>query len=139
MLELIPQLARDEGLINHAYQDSLGFWTIGYGRLIDERKGGGLSTEECGMLLLNDIKKHTDAVRAVLPWTVTLSSARFGVLANMHFQLGNNLFSFVNTIQLIKEAKYDMASVAMLQSKWATQTPLRAKRMADQMRLDRWQ
>ena len=139
MLELIPALVRDEGEVLHAYADSLGFLTIGIGRLIDERKGGGISHEEAGLLLLNDIKKHTDAVVARLPWVVNLSEARRGVLINMHFQLGNILFNFTLSLRLIQDGKFDAAATEMLRSTWAAQTPLRAKRMADQMRTGRWQ
>lgn len=138
MLELISQLVRDEGEILHAYQDSLGFWTLGIGRLIDIRKGGGITHEEAGLFLLNDIKKHTDAVIQRLPWVFQLSEPRLGVLINMHFQLGDNLFGFVNTLQLIKDKKYAEAAKAMLQSTWAKQTPARALRESEQMRLDRW-
>lgn len=139
MIELIEQLYRDEGEILNAYQDSLGFWTIGIGRLIDVRKGGGISHEEAGLLLLNDIKKHTDAVVARLPWVFQLSPARLGVLVNMHFQLGDGLFGFVNTLQLIQDGKYGLAATEMLKSKWAQQTPARAKRLSEQMRLNVWQ
>src|SRR3546814_2848207 len=48
-------LNREEGRIPHAYQDSLGYWTIGVGRLIDKRKGGRLTNVDIDMLLANDI------------------------------------------------------------------------------------
>lgn len=139
MLELIPQLVRDEGEVLHAYQDSLGFWTIGVGRLIDVRNGGGISAEESGLLLLNDIKKHKEDVLAKLPWAAGLSKPRLGVLINMHFQLGNGLYSFVNTLALIQAGQFTQAAAAMLQSKWAQQTPNRAMREATQLRTDVWQ
>jgi lysozyme len=37
-MTLAEMLTRDEGRVRHAYQDHLGFWTIGVGRLIDQRK-----------------------------------------------------------------------------------------------------
>lgn len=39
---LRPQLKRDEETRNHAYKDSLGFWTYATGHLIDRRKNGYL-------------------------------------------------------------------------------------------------
>lgn len=39
--KLTAQLRRDEGEKLYAYQDTLGYWTIGIGRLIDRRRGGG--------------------------------------------------------------------------------------------------
>lgn len=140
MLELIAQLARDEGEKLFAYQDSLGFWTLGIGRLIDIRKGGGITHEEAGLLLLNDIKKHTDELLRRFPWALQLSVPRLGVLINMHFQLGDaGLAGFVNTLELIRTGQYSAAAKAMLQSRWAQQTPARAKRLSEQMRLNIWQ
>ena len=40
---LTDQLRRDEGCVLHAYPDHLGFLTLGIGRLIDRRKGGGIT------------------------------------------------------------------------------------------------
>ena len=36
---ITADLKRSEGFVSNAYQDSEGFWTIGYGRLIDKRLG----------------------------------------------------------------------------------------------------
>src|SRR3546814_14026178 len=58
-------LNREEGRIPHAYQDSLGYWTIGVGRLIDKRKGGRLTNVEIDMLLANDI---ADKIAEISDW-----------------------------------------------------------------------
>jgi len=42
-------------------------------------------------------------------------------------------------LALIEEGKYTFAADNMLKSKWAEQTPARAKRLADQMRTGVWQ
>jgi GH24 family phage-related lysozyme (muramidase) len=34
-MNIYKQLKRDEGEVLHAYKDSLGYWTIGIGILID--------------------------------------------------------------------------------------------------------
>ena len=136
---LVPQLRRDEGEVLHAYQDHLGYWTLGVGRLIDVRKGGGITAAESAMLLMNDIDVRVRDLQRRAPWIFTLSSVRQGVLVNMSFQLGvDGLLAFKNTLLMIQQGKYDAASLAMLQSKWAQQTPERAKRLADQMRTNTW-
>ena len=138
--ELIRQLKGDEGVIPHAYQDHLGFWTIGVGRLIDKRKNGGLRPDEISYLLNNDIDDRINELNKRLPWFQNLDDARKGVLLNMSFQLGvEGLLGFVNTLKLIEAGKYENAAHAMLQSKWAKQTPQRAERMAEQMRTGLWQ
>lgn len=42
---LRDSLALDEGRVPYAYRDSLGFWTVGVGRLIDKRKGARLPAD----------------------------------------------------------------------------------------------
>ena len=49
------QIKKDEGIVLHVYDDSLGYSTIGYGRLVDRRKGGGISEDEALYLLKNDV------------------------------------------------------------------------------------
>lgn len=138
--ELVRQLKGDEGVIPHAYQDHLGFWTIGVGRLIDKRKGGGLRPDEITYLLNNDIDDRINELTRRLSWFQNLDDARKGVLLNMSFQLGvDGLLGFTNTLKLVQEGKYENAAHAMLQSKWAKQTPERAERMAEQMRSGLWQ
>lgn len=138
--ELTKQLRRDEDEVLHAYQDHLGYWTIGVGRLIDKRKGGGLTCEESAYLLNNDIDKRVAELRSRLPWTKKLDDVRFGALVNMSFQLGvDGLLGFKNTLALIEEGRYTFAADNMLKSKWAEQTPARAKRLAVQMRTGVWQ
>jgi lysozyme len=138
--ELTVQLRRDEGERLSAYADSLGWLTIGIGRLIDSRKGGGITREESAYLLRNDIAKVDRQLQERLPWVVTLSPARRGALQNMAFQLGiNGLLGFKNTLVMIEQGEYAKAADAMLKSKWAEQTPERAKRLSRQMLTDTWQ
>jgi lysozyme len=138
--ELIRQLKADEGEKPCAYQDSLGFWTIGVGRLVDSRKpGAGLRPEEINFLLQNDIDDRTEALTRALPWFQNLDDARRGVLIAMSFQMGTDgLLGFKNTLALIRDGKYAEAADAMLQSLWAKQVPARAKRLSDQMRSGQW-
>ena len=137
--QLLRQLQRDEGFKDHAYQDHLGYWTIGFGRLIDERKGGHITLEEGLFFLNNDIDNKTEELLKRLPWVNDLDDARKGVLVNMAFQLGvDGLLKFKNTLELIKSGKYKEASDAMLDSLWAKQTPNRASRLSAQMKTGEW-
>lgn len=139
--ELTRQLRGDEGVKDQAYQDHLGFWTIGVGRLIDARKpGSGLRPHEIDYLLRNDIDDRIEALTRRLPWFQDLDDARKGVLLNMSFQLGvDGLLGFKNTLAMVARGDYVGASAGMMNSLWARQTPARAKRMAYQMRTGEWQ
>jgi lysozyme len=132
--QLIKELRRDEGVIDHAYQDSLGYWTIGVGRLIDKKKGGKLTDEEIDYLLMNDIKVCVADLDKSLPWWRSLTDARRRVLVNMRFNLGlGGLLSFTNTLKFIETGQYKKAATNMLSSKWAKQVGQRANRLAAMM------
>ena len=134
------QLKRDEGEVLHAYQDHLGYWTIGIGILIDKRKGGGLRPEESEFIFRNRLKLLEAELADRLPWISKLDPARKGVLINMAFQMGvAGLLGFKNTLAMIEAGRYQDAAKAMLQSKWATQTPARAQRLSNQMATGQWQ
>lgn len=139
-MNLAMQLRQEEGSVPHAYQDHLGYWTIGVGRLIDKRKGGGLSPDEVDYLLRNDIRKKTDEVYEALPWVRDLNEPRQAVLIGMAFQMGTaGLLGFKSTLANIQAGRYAQAATGMLNSLWAQQTPGRAARMARQMETGEWQ
>lgn len=134
------QLIREEGKRRSAYQDTLGYWTIGVGRLIDERKGGGLSDAEIDLLLTNDIAAKTAELEAALPWFGRLSEQRQAVLIQMAFQMGTaGLLKFTETVGAIRDERWAHAAACMQDSLWAKQTPERAKRLARQIETGDWQ
>lgn len=138
--EITAQLRRDEGEVLTAYADSLGYLTIGVGRLIDKKKGGGISADESAYLLANDIRAKTAGVLAALPWASGLDEARRGVLVNMAFQLGvAGLLGFKSTLELVKSGNYARAAEGMAASLWAKQTPARCARLQKQMVTGEWQ
>lgn len=129
--KLINELEDDEDTVLHAYKDSLGFLTIGTGRLIDKRRGGGITKEESRYLLKNDIDRIHIALRARLPWFDDLSDTRKRALMNMAFQLGvNGLMRFRKMLAAIKAGDFEKAYDEALNSKWYKQTPNRALRVS---------
>jgi lysozyme len=132
--KLRDQLVKHEGLKQSAYQDSLGYWTIGVGHLIDERKGGKLSIDSIYAILDEDIDEKVRQLDAQLPWWRNLDPVRQQVLVNMTFNLGiNGLLGFHNTLAFIEHGDYKQASANMLQSKWASQVGNRAHELAEMM------
>jgi lysozyme len=129
--EIAAHLEQEEGRVDHAYQDSLGFLTIGVGRLIDKRKGGKLSDEEIDHLLANDIRSKMKAIEGWAAWhAVKDDPARATALLSMAFQLGvDGLAGFKNSLQLIADRQWQQAAANLMQSLWAKQTPNRAKRV----------
>lgn len=132
---LKAQLPIDEGVKDHAYQDSKGYWTIGVGHLIDKRLNGHVSGAVIALMLEEDIALADRAARVLVPPFDALSEARKEVICNMAFNLGQQRLSgFVNTLRAINEGRYDAAADGMSSSLWATQVGERATRLVKQMR-----
>lgn len=128
------QLVRHEGLKLSAYQDSLGYWTIGVGRLIDARRGGTISEEEAFYLLEHDIDTVVRECYTAFPWFEGLDEIRQRVIADMAFNLGiSGLKKFTRTLAAIAQGDYDLAASRMLQSLWSKQVGRRAIRLAKMM------
>lgn len=122
------QLILHEELRLSAYQDHLGFWTIGVGRLIDARKGGRLSRAEALMLLDNDINVCLSDL-ASFPWFAGLNAVRAKALIDMRFQLGGDgLRGFTKMLAALARHDYATAKAEGFDSKWArVDTPERAQ------------
>lgn len=116
------QLREDEGDIPHAYQDSLGYWTIGVGRLIDKRKGGRLTAEERTYLLNNDISQVFAEIQHHFPWVDGMTPARRVAFANLVFNMGTEkVKGFHSTLPALAAGRYQRAADLLGQSKWASQ------------------
>ena len=157
--ELVDQLIEDEGLRLFPYKCSAGYLTIGVGRnlmtnwlsneeldelkiyddlptfIIDKLKQAGITKDQAIYLLNNDIDSVVEQLRSNLSWFDSAPNIIQNVLINMCFNLGIGTFlTFKNTLRLIKECKYDEASVEMLKSKWAAQVGKRAVRLSEKLK-----
>jgi len=127
-------LLRDEALRTYAYQDSMGFWTIGVGRNID-RRGKGITPAEALYLLDNDIKDVMAQLDAAFPWWKGLDPVRQGALANMCFNLGlGGLRQFKNFLGALENGNYEAAANEMEDSLWYRQVGARAHRLVEMIR-----
>lgn len=133
---LIKELERDEGRVLHAYQDSLGWWTIGIGRLIDKRKGGGISNEEADYLKRNDIARFKADLDKVAPWWRSASPVRQRAIQNLAFNLGAGglVQKWPKTVAMMKAGQWREAAAAIRANKvWVNQVGARAERIAKQI------
>jgi lysozyme len=134
---LKDQLLRDEELRLKPYKDSVGKLTIGVGRNLDD---DGISVQEAGVLLANDIAAATIAVEQAFPWTDALDDIRRCAVVNMAFNLGiRGLSQFTDFLGKLQAGKFPEASAAMLDSLWAKQVGARATRLAKQILTGEWQ
>lgn len=135
---LKSQLVQHEGFVPAAYQDSQGFLTIGVGRLIDERRGGGITKDEALYLLANDIHK-AESLAAQYLWYAELDEVRQNVICELIFNMGPGRFAgFKKAIAAIEQQDWKEAAAQLLDSKWAVQVGNRALRLAEMMRSGSW-
>lgn len=131
---LAADLRRDEGVKRAAYQDSLGFWTIGVGRLIDARRGGGLSDDEIDYLLMNDIRRAYVAAQT-FSWFDGLDSVRQRAVVEMVFNLGLTRFRrFTHALAALAAGDYLAAADHLHDSLWFQQVGARAVRLVAMIR-----
>lgn len=132
MDQLIEDLKFDEGLRLKPYRCTAGKLTIGYGRNLDNV---GISEGEAEHLLENDVARLRYFLDKRFPWSRTLPEAPKRALENMTFQLGfSGISGFKKMLYHLQRGSWSEAADEALNSRWAKQTPSRAKRVTDLMR-----
>ena len=142
-MNLRDQLIAFEGYRHEAYPDPLtggAPWTIGVGHTGPEVKPGLVwSNGQIDTALNADIAKFSHQVETALPWVMSLDEPRHAVLIGMAFQMGaEGLLKFKRMLSATQDKRYAEAAAEMLTSKWAEQTPVRAKRLANQLVSGEW-
>lgn len=127
------ELSRDEGRRRSVYRDSLGYFTIGVGYLVDARKGGGLPENIIDALLDFSIDRAYSDIKDE-PWFLACDTDnRRRALINMSFQLGAHLRGFVNSLAAIERKDWATAGRCLRKSLWYRQTPDRAERVVSML------
>ena len=127
--KVIESLKQEEGFCGMPYEDTLGISTIGYGTQLP------LSEEEAELLLKHRLDKKILELNEKEPFFLELPQKAQEVIANMAYQLGvGGVLKFKKMWMALKNGDYQKAADEMLDSKWAKQTPNRAKRLARIMR-----
>jgi lysozyme len=127
---LAEQLIRHEGIELSAYQDSLGYWTIGVGHCIDARVGGSIPHAIAMRLLDLKLDEAVLDLSSFL-WFVKLDDVRQRALIDMRYNLGPAHFrAFAKMIAALERQDYSAAALQMLDSTWADQVGKRAVDLA---------
>ena len=114
------------------YQCTEGYDTIGYGFAIKDLV---LDEDIADLILMRKIDKLQKRISSVFGWFYNAPEEVRNVVTNMCYQLGVTGFSkFKKTIYLIETEQYEDASIEMLDSLWAKQTPSRAKELSEALR-----
>ncbi len=129
---LLQSIKDGEGFREEVYKDSLGIDTVGYGFTIkDLQLSEGISSVILRILVLNLIVDVQDRFR----WFYLMPNEVQMVVVEMCYQMGISGFSqFKKTIAHLKSFNWVEAADEMLNSKWAKQTPNRAKKLSEKVR-----
>ena len=129
--DLMADLRRDEGFLPHAYQDHLGYWTLGYGFLIDQRKGGRIPKSVAEFWLRYEINDREAQLQSRWPAYDDQPEDVRRALLNMTFQMGvDGVLGFKNMLKALERGDRIEAADHARDSKWRQQdTPERAERV----------
>ena len=131
-MKLIDSIKQHEGYVKRVYKDSLGIDTIGYGFAIKDLE---LDQDICDMILDRKLKDLEKMVSSKFNWYRYMPPEIKNVVIEMCYQLGVTGFSnFRKTITFLQNKQFHDASVEMLDSRWAQQTPVRAKELSNRVK-----
>ena len=142
----INSVKDSEGFSDTAYQDSRGYWTIGYGHRLGDRKPepGEYSKKYLETLLrldLHEAERHAKSL--VRRKNLALSDIRFTVLVEMVFILGytgvSKFLQFFITLQLKDwvAACFEMRHTAAGEtSPWYKEEPERVNKLCNRLLTD---
>ena len=129
MKDLLEKIKHHEGFVEHVYDDSLGIPTIGYGFAIKDLILDEDIAEEILIRKLEKLKRNANSrFKCLEDMPVEVQE----VVVNMCYQLGvTGVSKFKKAISAMQERDWITASEEMLDSKWAKQTPNRAKELSN--------
>ena len=129
-------IKKHEGFRNKVYKDTLNKRTIGYGHLCVEdwwEDDKEYTQAELERIFDKDFDKAKEGASKLYEGCEINDTAK-GVIIEMVFQLGTTGVSkFKNMWKALKETppNYSVAKIEMLDSRWAKQTPNRAKELSN--------
>ena len=131
-MNLIKQIKEHDGFKSSVYHCSEGYDTIGYGFAIKDLE---IDEDIAELILMRKIDKLQQRIASTFGWWFNSKKEVKDVVTNMCYQLGVSGFSkFKKTIYYLETEQYEEASVEMLDSLWAKQTPNRAKELSEAVR-----
>ncbi len=111
---LLKKLMEFEGLELEAYQDAAGVVTIGYGHTKDVEMGDKISPWWAKELLVNDIAKVAEQVKAL---GVARTEAQLDALVSFAFNLGIGRLKNSTLLRFIKEQR-NMREIKREWNRW---------------------
>ena len=131
-MSLLDKIKEHEGFRSSVYQCTEGYDTIGYGFAVKDLE---IDEDMAEQILIKKIAQLESKISKKFDLYHTAPQEAKEVVINICYQLGLSGFSkFKKTIYLLETEQYEEASVEMLDSLWAKQTPRRAKELSEVIR-----
>ena len=129
---LLNDIKKHEGFKPRVYKCTEGYDTIGYGFAVKDLV---IEKDIAELILMRKLHTLLQRVMVAFPWFENMPLEAKDVVVNMCYQLGLSGFSkFKKTIYLLETEQYEDASIEMLNSLWAKQTPNRAKELSEKIK-----
>tara|TARA_R100001530_G_C4218449_1_gene129303 strand:- start:124 stop:534 length:411 start_codon:yes stop_codon:yes gene_type:complete len=132
MNDLVDRIKHHEGFRPKVYKCTEGYDTIGYGFAIKDL----VMTEEMAEEIL--IEKLTDLmskVRKKFNWLDSVPREVQGVIIEMSYQMGvSGVSKFKKALHAMQMFQWSIAADELMDSRWAKQTPNRAKELSEIIR-----
>jgi lysozyme len=140
----VSSVISHEGFRHKQYRDTNG-WSIGNGysltqnplhldkKTIANFKRYGISELRSHQVVAKVCSQNKQLLESKYEWFNNLSDARMMVLLDMSYNLGS-VDEFDKTLKYIRSGRTTMASVEMLNSRWARQVRGRAKELSQIMK-----
>ena len=132
MKDLLNRIKHHEGYRSRVYKCTEGFDTIGYGFAIKDLEMDEDMAEE---ILIRKVEKLIKRVRDKFNWLDSVPHEVQGVLVEMSYQMGlSGVSKFKKALHAMQMFQWKEAADEMLDSRWAKQTPNRAKELSNIIR-----
>ena len=132
MEDLLKKIKEHEGFRSRVYKCTEGYDTIGYGFAVKDLE---LDEDIAEEILLRKLEKLIQRVRAKFKWLDTVPHEVQGVLVNMSYQMGvNGVSKFKKALHAMQMFQWKIAADELMDSRWARQTPNRAKELSNIIR-----
>ncbi len=148
--QVYEEIASDEGKILHCYMCSENHKTVGIGHKVlptdpesnlpvhgaydDVPEKEGITEERCYELFQNDIQLAIAGCKGIYSNWEEIPQEMRHILVNMCFQLGQTgLSKFQNMNHGVSQEAWGIVAMEMMNSRWAQQTPERAKRLQNRV------
>ena len=128
MEDLLKKIKEHEGFRSRVYKCTEGYDTIGYGFAIKDLE---LDEDIAEEILLRKLEKLIKRIRDKFDWLDTVPHEVQGVLVNMSYQMGvTGVSKFKKALHAMQMFQWMIAADELLDSRWAKQTPNRARELS---------